>query len=200
MSGVATAVEGRVAGRPLDREITRTILAAADRQLRERGYAHVSMESVAIEAGVSRATVYRRFRDKGDLVTAAIAADGGGEFPAWPPADPRQELVRFMTEFDERFAEHCLEVIGGLVGAREDPEVLVLHRRRVVMPRHGYARSLLEEAQRRGELRADADLDLALEMVGGSVFYRRVAGLPGADGWAERAVGAIWAAMGTAPA
>jgi hypothetical protein len=60
----------------------------------------------------------------------------------------------------------------------------------------GYVRPLFEQARRMGQLRADADLDLALEMLAGSVFARRVAGMPSSPGWAERAVDTIWRGMG----
>jgi AcrR family transcriptional regulator len=186
----------RAPGRPRDERASQAITEAALRQLDQLGYARMSMESVAVEAGVSRATVYRRYRDKGDLVTAAIAANGGAGPPAGATGCLREDLARYLREFDERFAESCLEVLGALVGAREDPGALSLHRARVIAPRTAYARSLLDEARRRGELRADADIDLALQMAAGSVFYRRVAGITSGDEWATRAVDAIWAAMG----
>ena len=154
------------------------------------------MESVASEAGVARATVYRRYRDKADLITAAIAGNSSSHLVPGPAADPRADLVRYLSEFDDRFAEGCLEVVGTLIGSREDPWSLALHRERVVGPRFGYARSLLEQARGLGQLRADADIDLALQMLAGSVFARRVAGTTSVPGWAERAVDTIWTGMG----
>ena len=160
------------------------------------GYAGVSMESVAKEAGVARATIYRRYHDKADLITAAVAGNDSTHLAPGPSADPRGDLVFYLTEFDDRFAESCLEVVGTLIGAREDPAALALHRQRVVEPRMGYLRSLLATAVERGQLRADADLDLALQMLTGSVFARRVAGQPSEPGWAERAVDTVWTGMG----
>ena len=90
---------------------------AALRQLAEVGYARVSMESVACEAGVARTTVYRRFKDKADLITTAIAGTPGGRFPDRPSKDPRADLVDFLEAFDERFGESCVEVIGTLLGS-----------------------------------------------------------------------------------
>jgi hypothetical protein len=81
---------------------------------------------------------------------------------------------------------------------REEPRALDLHRQRVVAPRMAYMRALLERAQELGELRPGADLDLALQMLTGSVFARRVAGTESVDGWAERAVDTVWVGMGPA--
>ena len=183
-------------GRPRDERASTAITAAALRQLDEVGYANITMESVASEAGVARATIYRRYRDKADLITTAIAGNSSSHLVAGPSEDPRADLIAYLREFDERFAEGCLEVVGTLIGMREDPTALDLHRQRVVGPRMAYKRSLLERAQELGQLRQDADLDLALQMLTGSVFSRRVSGQPSREGWAERAVDAVWVGMG----
>ena len=195
VGGTTGPPSARGPGRPRDQRASTAITEAALRQLAELGYAKVSMDGVATEAGVARATVYRRYRDKADLITAAIAANSSAHLAPVPSTDPRTDLVDYLNQFDLRFAESCLEVVGTLIGAREDPGALDLHRQRVVAPRMGYARSLLEQARDDGRLRADADLDLALEMLVGSVFARRIAGTPSAPGWAERAVDAVWAGM-----
>jgi AcrR family transcriptional regulator len=183
----------RTPGRPRDERATKAITEAALHQLADIGYGKLTMESVACEAGVSRATIYRRFRDKADLVTAAIATNL--TLPDRPSTDPRQDLIKYLKEFDARFAESCLEVLGCLVGSREEPGSMALHRERVILPRIAYARSLLEQAQTRGELRSDADLDLVLEMLTGAVFYRRVSGMSSSPDWAETAVGMVFDAL-----
>jgi AcrR family transcriptional regulator len=183
-------------GRPRDQRASSAITEAALRQLTEFGYAKVSMESVAGEAGVARATIYRRYRDKADLITAAIASNSSDHLDPLPSRDPRSELISYLEAFDDRFAESCLEVVGTLIGSREDPRALALHRQRVVGPRTEYVRSLLEQARALGQLRPDADIDLAFQMLAGSVFARRVIGVPSTPGWAERAVATVWEGMG----
>ena len=160
----------RPPGRPRDEGATQAIIEAALRQLAELGYARVSMESIASEVGVAPATVYRRYKDKADLITAAIAASPGGRFPEEPSKDPRADLIAYLGEFDERFGEGCVEVIGTLLGSHEESGALALHRERVVQPRTAYARSLLARAQELGQLRADIDIDLAVQMLSGSVL------------------------------
>lgn len=191
----AEPASSRSSGRPRDERASSAITDAALRQLNELGYGKVTMESVAGEAGVARATIYRRYRDKADLITAAIATNSTVHLAEGPSHNPRGDLVDFLVGFDQRFAEGCLEVIGTLIGTRHDPHALALHRQRVVDPRLGYARQLLARARELGQLRADADLDLAVEMLAGSVFARRVAGTASTPGWADRAVDAIFAGL-----
>lgn len=183
-------------GRPRDERASKAIAEAALRQLTDIGYSRMSVESVAAEAGVARATVYRRYFDKADLVTAAIA--GSYELPTSAGDDPLADLVRFLDEFDARFATSCLEVIGCLLGAREEPHAFSLHRRRVVGPRIGYVRELLARARQAGMLDPDVDIDLSLQLLLGAVFARRVAGIPHDPGWAQRAVDSLRQGIGTA--
>jgi AcrR family transcriptional regulator len=179
-------------GRPRDERATRAIVDAALRQVAAVGYARVSMDSIAAEAGVSRATIYRRYRDKADLITAAIAANAGGRLPIQPSQAPRADLVRYLRDFDARFDERFAEVIGTLLGSADEGAALTLHRQRVIEPRKRYLRSLLERGQELGQLRGDLDVDLAVHMLAGSIFARRLSGVPSAPGWAERAVDMIW--------
>jgi AcrR family transcriptional regulator len=189
------AKTARAPGRPRDERATLAITEAALRQLAELGYARMSVESIASEAGVARATVYRRFKDKADLVTAAIAANAaiaGGRVSEQPSADPRADLVLYLEAFDEHFGESCVEVVGTLLGSREERAALELHRRRVIAPRTAYARALLVRGKELGELSGDIDVDLAVQMLTGSVLARRVSGSPSPPDWARRAVDLIW--------
>jgi AcrR family transcriptional regulator len=192
----------RTRGRPRDERVTRAITEAALRQLLEEGYTRLTMESVASEAGVARATVYRRFKDKADLVTAAIASYAGPgpassePGPGLGDSGPAADLERFLVDFDNRFNRSCIEVLGGLLADREDPTALALHRERVIEPRRAYARALLEQARDSGELDPDADLDLTLDMLIGVVIARAVGGRDLEPGWARRAIDLVWRGAG----
>jgi AcrR family transcriptional regulator len=186
----------RAPGRPRDQRATEAITEAALRQLDELGYGGISMESVACEAGVARATVYRRYRDKADLVTAAIAERAAQTRKPEPSEDPRRDLAQFLVDFEDRFNQSCIEVLGCLLGDRDDPHALALCRERVIAPQRAYALSLLEHARRLGQLRPDADLSLALNMLVGVVVVRAVHGAASAPGWVDKALDAVWTAMG----
>ena len=175
-------------GRPRDERVTRAITEAALRQLLDEGYARLSMESVASEAGVSRATIYRRFKDKADLVTAAIAgsarleAGTGGSGGPGRSDNPRADLERFLLDFDDRFNRSCLEVLGGLLADREDPTALALHRARVIEPRRAYRPGPSRTSPRR------AATSTRRRPLRGAGHARRACHRPGG----ERAAGRTW--------
>jgi AcrR family transcriptional regulator len=183
-------------GRPRDEQATRAILSAAVHQLVVVGFGRVSMDSVAAEAGVSRATVYRRFRGKADLITAAVEWAGADTGPL-PSPDPRTDLVAYLTDFDARFAESALEVVGGLLGLRDEPRAMELHRRRVVGPRTGYVRALLQQGHDEGRL--PGDVELLVQLLTGAVLARRLMGVPPDEQWAEAAVAVVWPATPASP-
>jgi hypothetical protein len=75
-----------------------------------------------------------------------------------------------------------------LAEQQHTPELLAQFREHVVQPRRRMLRSVLEQAQARGELSADADLDTAVAMLVGSYYAHYLAGTPIARDWPERAV------------
>ena len=78
MPDPAAPADGRLhrGGRPRDPSRDLAIRAAILRVLARSGYAALTMDAVAAEAGVGKATIYRRWRTKGDLVAAAVASIG----------------------------------------------------------------------------------------------------------------------------
>jgi AcrR family transcriptional regulator len=177
-------MQGR--GRPRSADADDRILKVALRQLRERGYPELSMEQVALDAGVGKATLYRRYRNKADLASAALATVSAAKLGGELPDGTRDALVAHLRGFEDGIATVGLGALGSLLDER-DPEALALHRERTIRRGQERGRSILGRAQERGEIRPDADLDVALEMLIGSLFARRLAGREAPD-WAEAAV------------
>jgi AcrR family transcriptional regulator len=175
-------------GRPRSPRVDAAILDTALHQLRSGGYGELSMEQVAAAAGVGKATIYRRYRNKADLASAALARITADEFERAPvPEGTREALIDHLRRFEHGTGQVGLDVIASLLGERSDPELLELHRERVVSRGRARARVILRRAQERGEVRADADLDATMEMLIGSLFARRLAGGDGSP-WPEAAV------------
>jgi AcrR family transcriptional regulator len=173
-------------------DVDQRIQAATLTVLRDHGYAALSMEGVAADAGVAKTTVYRRFRNRADLATCALAARAPTPPDPDDAADTREALLAFLTAFAGRFEAMGLDVLGSML-AEPDPELLALHRARVVEPRSEMAAELLRRGQERGEIRADVDPRLAVELLVGSFFARHIAGREMApEIWAEQALATLW--------
>jgi AcrR family transcriptional regulator len=164
-------------GRPRSARVDEAILAAARAELAERGYARMSIDAVAARAGVSKPTVYLRHPTKADLATAAIASMRGASRPA-PTGDVRADLVAHLrllrAGLERPFGMSTLGTV--LAEEHETPELLALFRERLVAPRRRELRAVLAAARDRGELRADADLDVAVAALVGAFFARYLAG------------------------
>jgi AcrR family transcriptional regulator len=180
------AVDPVTRGRPRSAEADGQILAATLDHLRERGYRDLSIEHVAAAAGVSKATVYRRYRNKADLASAAIAVVSAERYGAPVADDTRTAIVDHLRGFECTVAEVGIGVLGSLLDER-DPEVLELHRERTIARGRQRLTEILARAQQRGEIRPDADRDTATEMLIGAYFARRLDGRD-APHWAEAAV------------
>ena len=183
-------------GRPRSAEADRAILDATLALLPEVGYAGMSMEAVADGAGVGKTTIYRRYRDKADLVTAAIAAMRGlDEMP--DSGDTRQDLVELLQRFvrgKERV--QSMRLLGTLWAEEErNPELVRLFRERIIRPRRAMIIEVLRRGQERGEVREDLDPGLVTEMMVGAHFARQFNGLPFPRDWAQQVVDTVWPAL-----
>ncbi|HEX6527843.1 MAG TPA: TetR/AcrR family transcriptional regulator [Streptosporangiaceae bacterium] len=176
-----------MAGRPRNPAADAAIMTAALALLRERGYAGLTLDDVAHRAGVGKSSLYRRFRDRADLATAAIASMQRDLPP--PTGDLRTDLIAYLRAVQADLGQVGLGVIASLLG--HDRETLALHRARVIEPRARHSRQLLRDAQQRGEIRPGADLDAAMELLIGSLFTHALTAERSPHPWPQRAVDTI---------
>lgn len=189
-----TAKRGR--GRPRDPETDERILRCALDLLAEDGFAGMTIDGVAGAAGVSKATIYRRFADKNDLVTAAIAVYASQDDEALQ-GDTRERLTAVMQGARERMIDGSGMTIMRQIMAesKRNPELVRLHRERTIQPKMAAMVRLLEDGVERGEVRPDADLQLITELLTGSWMARWNRGEEFPGNWSERVVDAIWPAL-----
>jgi AcrR family transcriptional regulator len=156
------------------------------------GYARMTIDEVASEAGVSRPTVYLRYGDKAELATAALAAHrdrGRPEETGETQADLVARLRHFRRGLERPFG---MATIGSVLAEEQaTPRLLDLFRERVVEPRRRELREVLEHALDRGELRDDADIEAAVNMLVGSYYAQYLAGVPFPEDWPEGVVDTV---------
>ena len=178
--------------RPLDPTVDRAITDATTELLRERGFARMSMESVATAAGVGKPAIYRRYRDKAELVATVIAA----QLPAFDVpdlGDTRAELWMAVERGFPADGAAYVGLIGGLIAEQErHPELIEAFRHSVLLPRRGVGQALIERGQARGDIRSDIAPVAALDLFAGPFLARVFAGLDTGPEWRASAFETWW--------
>jgi AcrR family transcriptional regulator len=185
----------RPAGRPRDPELDRAILAAAEQQLGEAGYAGMSLESVAAAAGTTVPAVRRRFPGKASMAVAVIDSLRVETMPAESGA-PRGLALAVLLNFRANLLRsNSMAVVGTLLAEEHrHPELLAAFRRRLVEPRRAALREALAAGISSGELPDSADPDVLASMLIGSFYARYIATSDIPGDWAERTLRAVWPA------
>jgi AcrR family transcriptional regulator len=166
----------RPPGRPRSTEADAAILRAALELLAEDGYRALTMEAVRERAGVGKATLYRRYGSKDELVRAAVT-HLNYDLPL--PDDTGSLEGDFAAVAASALAG--AEAVGGLhlmprllAEVADDPGMHRIFTAQLVDPRRRIMRELLRRAQLRGEVRTDIDLDLGVDLMVGPLIYRVV--------------------------
>lgn len=170
---------GRRRGRPRSEKSTAAILAAADELMLERGLEAVSMDAIAERAGVSKATIYRWWPTKETLAIDALYEDWAAAYPVAPDTGALREdlLGVFLPWADHITKRPYARILGALLTrARTDRDFAAEFDQRLVQPRRDRARVIFRRAMERGELPADTDVELALDLLYGAVYHRFLQG------------------------
>lgn len=146
-------------GRQRSREADRAILAAATETLAEEGYGGFTMQKVIARAGVSSATLYRRWSSADELVLAALRSIQAEsvDIDTGSLDGDLEAFIDYLAQALDRMGDIAVAEASG----PRAPEAL---RREVgrlfALPRRAMLRSILERAQQRGELVTLPSLDL----------------------------------------
>lgn len=192
----ASGRKGARPGRPRDPDVDRSILQATLRLLTAHGYAGMSVEGVAAAAGVGKTAIYRRYPSKAELAAAAVRTlrDDSGPLPDTGSA--RTDIIEMLTRFQPALERAGFAMIGALlVEERRNPGLLETFRKRIFRPRRREAIKVLQRGVERGEIRADADLEVAVEALIGSVLAGHVLGSAEPGQRIEQTVNTIWSGL-----
>ena len=153
-----------------DRELE--ILSAALEVMSDVGYDRLTMDAVATRAKASKATLYRRWKSKAELVIEAIIATKG---PTVIPDNGslRQDLLDMFCGLGGITDGKSINLLGSLITAiHRDEEFATAYRRDFVGPKIEASRTVFRRAQERGEIRSDIDMDLLAAALPGVVLHR----------------------------
>jgi AcrR family transcriptional regulator len=150
------------------------ILAATQELLVERGYGNLTIEGVAARAGVGKQTIYRWWPSRPTLVLEAYLAGSDALPPPAPGASVQEDVRALLVWLSAVLAQPIGgRVLAGLVAdLQQDEDLAAGYRRDVVPVRRTAMLGALERGRARGEIRAEADLGVAVDALHGAVFYR----------------------------
>ncbi len=170
------------AGRPRAPEVDVAVLDAAMHQIAKFGYGRMSIDSIAREARVGKAAIYRRWSSKADIATAALAARIDAESSQLEAAYFRGGLVRILEAIRQNLLEpNTMALVGTLLAEeKQTPELIALFRERVWGRRRYMLRRALERVLAGGRSRRNVDLDAAIDMIVGALYssYHRTGAIP----------------------
>lgn len=176
MSAAAAATEAaarRPPGRPLDEQVSTEILDAAVAVLTEEGFAGVTVDNVAATAGVSKATIYRRWSTKEALLLEAASCLSGVPDELPDTGSLREDLVALY----EGFLPALIDGIPGqmlpqmVAEGTRNPEIRALLAD-FSNERRARWRNVLDRAVLRGELVDGIDTEVVVDCLTGPLFTR----------------------------
>jgi AcrR family transcriptional regulator len=183
-------------GRPRSEKAQQAILQAATDLLLEHGLNAISMDAIAERAGTSKATIYRWWPSKELLAADAL-------FREWQQVSQSesQDTGSLAGDLHALVGPWARQLANGpdgrviaalLTRAQNDPEFAEAYRARFVEPRRDPGRLIFARAIDRGEIPADTDVELTLDLLFGPFYHRLLHGhAPITDGFADAVVDSV---------
>jgi AcrR family transcriptional regulator len=187
-------------GRPRSERAHQAILAAANELLEERGLADLTIDEVALRAGVSKTTIYRRWPTKGTLVFEAFSADFLARQPRPDTGSLRGDLLAALRAWI-RVVKGTVKgrtLVGLIAEVQRDPELAEIWRKSFIGPVRTQHRTMVERAIAQGEVSPDVDPDVVLDLIYGAAYHRLLQShLPLSDRFAQCVVDTVVAGVTT---
>ena len=178
MTGQATGQAAPPRGRPRSEKARTAILAAAAELLLDRGLTAVSMDTLAAQAGVSKATIYRWWPTKETLALDALYREWAAVPPPRDTGSLREDLLSLLRPWARLASRRPYgRIIAALIThTHTDPEFAREYRKRFVEPRRDQARAIFHRAIERSEIPRDTDIEVALDLLYGAIYHRLLHG------------------------
>ncbi|MGA8431282.1 MAG: TetR/AcrR family transcriptional regulator [Candidatus Sulfotelmatobacter sp.] len=166
-------VNKRAPGRPRSEQARTAILRSTLKLLGQNGFSDLTIEDVAGNAGVGKATVYRWWPNKAALVADSFARGTIRKLHFPDTGSVRADMNQQMRRVIQIFRSRQGRIVSAILAAgQSDTDVMAAFRERFMKPRRQDAYATLRRGIRRGELPRDANLDLLLDALYGPIYMR----------------------------
>jgi AcrR family transcriptional regulator len=170
---VAATNAPRPRGRPRSTAAHEAILGATLALLREVGYDALTIEGVAARAEVGKKTIYRHWSSREALIADAVKRIVN-EIRIPDTGSTKGDLLALMRDAVRVYRDpDNARLMPGLIAAMARSEHIAdIVRSGFLADRRQAIAQVLDRAVARGDLRATLDRELALDVLGGPLFYR----------------------------
>ncbi|NJR65152.1 MAG: TetR/AcrR family transcriptional regulator [Leptolyngbyaceae cyanobacterium CRU_2_3] len=150
------------------------ILTAATELLEEKGYAGVCIEAIAQRAGVGKQTIYRWWPCKAAVIMEAYATQSDQAIALPHTGSIKADLLEILGQITRVLTQTPagLVIIGLLAEAQTDLKVAEAFQQQFVTQHRTITRTILANGIERGELRPALNVEVAIDMLFGAVWYR----------------------------
>lgn len=189
----------RSRGRPRDERIDAAVRSAVLEILNEVGYGRLTLEAVAARAGTSKPALRRRWRSRQHLVVSALVQTMGSS-PTPDTGCTHCDLIAGIRTLSHAFTTTVgRRALPALIAdLADDPALESEFLNEFFHPRRAATAAALRRGIDRGDIRADADVDLLLDMLASTAYYRVLFGhLPLTPTLAEDVVKVVLAGVAT---
>jgi AcrR family transcriptional regulator len=169
--------EARPRGRPRSADARAAILRATREILDEGGITAVTMEGIAARAGVGKPTIYRSWPNAHAVAMAAMMEAKGTAPKLARTRSAVADLKRQLRDVAEVFATRMGRQAASMIAAASaDSELSKVFRNHFILARREEGRAILARAIAQREIRKTIDVEVALDMIYGPIFYRLLMG------------------------
>lgn len=197
------ATDGSGRGRPRSKLAEHSILEATTQLLEEKGFKALTIEDVAVRAGVGKATIYRWWQSKGTLAFDAFSAQFLARQPLPDTGTLRGDFLAALRGWIRSVkgtptGQTLVELIAEV---QRDPALAAVWRERFIGPVRDHHRVMIQRAVARGEIAASTNAEVALDLLFGPAYHRLLqTHLPLTDRFARDSVEVVVAGLtATAP-
>ena len=172
------ATETRRPGRPRSEQAEQAIIEATLDLFAEQGFEGVCVEAVAARAGVGKATIYRRWPNKEELLLAAFGSLKS-PFPEPKGVSVRDDLLAMVKvmcadKADPRKSRRYALLLGE---GDKYPRLMARYKETIVQPRRDAMRAVIRRGVETGELRPDTDVEIAMLTLTGAIMAQEKDGI-----------------------
>lgn len=189
------------AGRPRSEATRRQILDAAISLLQDKSIQAISIEAIAREAGVSKATIYRWWESKASVVIDAFIEQHLVKTTFPRGMRPRDAIAHHFRALVAQYSGWPGRLVTQIIAeGQSDPAILRGFRERFHYGRRAVVREMLDEWKNSGDISKGSNVEVLMDLIYGPVYMRLMIGhAPLDESFAESHINYICELLGSKP-